>query len=162
MKENSLLKKMTYAFLGMPLGIFTLEIFNLILSLTEGTYIRVDGNRLEIIVFMYIVCALSSYLGMLCVLNVREIREMSLGSKEKIKKFVHGKPNLIWAGLIMGVGIAISIVALVGDSKLEENIFFGVIAVSDSVLWLMIVLFVDELIFMKNKIKIRQINRKLK
>ena len=85
-KENVYLK----ALIGIPLGVFTLEIFNMIISIWYGKYIRIEyllnGGSLIDIILLYIFCMLSSYLLAIHLYSCIETSKMELGISQKQKE----------------------------------------------------------------------------
>ena len=156
------MNKLLKSFLGIPIGIFVLEMVNLFVSLKEGQYFRIGGYDVNIIVSMYIACSVSSYLMMLYVLSIREIRDMIISPNEKYKKICLGIPNFSFAIIIVLFGLTLAFVEFIKISHLANILVYSAIAVIYSLAWTMTTLTIDEMIFLIAKFRIKKINKKLK
>ena len=152
MKKSNIFFK---ALIGIPIGIFTLEMLNIAVSIIYGEYIRLDclGNymKLETILKTYIYCILSSYMISICIFNSVEISKLDISIHEKTKKMNKlNFPLIILLTVIMILTILIN---------LNDYYIFGFIP---SFIWTGLTMVVYAFKSLKDKYTIREINKKLK
>lgn len=141
---------------GIPIGIFTLEVLNVILSLEEGTYIRLDGLangiNLESVILIYSYCSLYSYIAMVFINYLLKFEKSDLPIKERKKQINKTALPLI------GLFIAIFVTTIIVDKNNYESIF-GMCA---SVLWSFAAMAIGMVQNLLSRYSIKQINETLK
>ena len=150
MKKSKLLLK---SLIGVPVGIFVLELFNICLSLGCGEYIRVDAIDTKIslnnVLTAYAYCSITSYLLMVYLNYAKYVLNLGLPKNEERKANKKIYPVLMVTFLITFFA---SYIGNIGD-------IVGVLA---SFVWSGIVIIVVSIETLLNKYFIKQINEKLK
>lgn len=150
MKKSKLFLK---SLIGIPIGIFVLELFNICLSIKYGQYVRLDsienGFFLNNILISYICCAITSYLLMIYLSYSKYILELGLSIKGEKKANKKAYPILI---LIL---IVTFLVVCTGNLPA----LIGIIA---SFVWNGIAVLIITIENLLNKYSVKQINEKLK
>ena len=150
MKKSTLFLK---ALIGIPMGIFTLELINIAMSIEYGEYIRLDclatGINLKSILSSYLYCALSSYLITVCLFNSVEINKSEISILEKSKE-----SNKLSIPLMVLVFVIMIPTIIINDYSI-----FGFIP---SFLWTGLVMMAVGIKCLFDKYTIKEINKKLK
>ena len=148
-------KNMSKALIGIPVGIFTLELINIIVSICHGTYIRVEclGNNLNLrdIIITYVFCMISSYLLALNIYNSIKTSKKEISILEKAKE--NNKQSIP----IIIILFLISCVSFVINSN-----GLAILGVLSSFMWAGIVMIVCAFKNILDKHSIKEINNKLK
>lgn len=156
MKKSKLLLK---SLIGVPIGIFVLELFNIWLSIATGQYARFDAidMNLEVIreislnnvLISYLFCAITSYLLMIYLNYTKYVLSLELSVKEEKK---HNKKVY---------PIMMAIIILFGITCYMESTG-AVIGILASMVWSGVFIIIVAIETLFNKYSIKQINEKLK
>lgn len=151
MKKNELFLK---SLIGVPVGIFFLEMLNMCLSIRIGKYVRFEIIEtgvfdLNSILVSYLFCAVTSYLFMIYLKYIKHILELGLPVKEERKANKKVYPILM-------VNLIIMIIAFY-----TENLA-AMIGGLVSYVWSGIVIAIMAVQTLLNRNNIKQINEKLK
>lgn len=152
MKKSKLFLK---SLIGIPMGIFALELINIVMSVVYGEYIRLDclegGINLSSIISSYLYCALSSYIITVCLCNSVEINKSEISVLEKSKESNKlSIPLMILLFVIMIPTIIINP---------DDSDIFGFIP---SFIWTGLAMIVVAVKCLFDKYTIKEINKKLK
>lgn len=151
------LKNLLKTLMGVPMGIFTLEVLNIIVSLQRGEYTRLDGLangiNLNSVILTYVYCSIYSYMIMVFInTSLEEHTKVDVPLQER-------KKQINRVGItIMTLEVAIFLVIMLIDANNYENIF-GMCA---TILWSSIVMLVESIINLLNKHSVKEINETLK
>ncbi len=151
MKKSKLLLK---SLIGVPIGIFVLELFNIWLSIATGQYTRFDAIEVGVlnlnnVLVSYTFCAITSYLLMIYLNYTKFVLSLELSVKEEKKRNNKAYP------------IMMAITVLFVISCYMENIG-AVIGSVASMVWSGIFIIIVAIETLFNKYSIKQINEKLK
>lgn len=150
MKKSKLLLK---SLIGIPIGIFALEVFNIFLSLKQGEYIRFDAIEnnftLNTVLTSYMYCSITSYLLMLYLNYTKNILNLDLPKKEERKANRKIYPVLIVIFIISSL------------ATYSENIG-DIIGVLVAFVWSGLVMLKISVETLLNKYSIKKINQRLK
>ena len=151
MKKSKLLLK---SLIGIPIGIFVLESFNILLSISTREYARFDAIKVGVlnlnnVLVSYAFCAITSYLLMIYLNYTKFILSLELSVKEEKKRNKKVYPIMMATTVLFGIACYM------------ENIG-AIIGILASMLWtgIFIIILAIETLF--NKYSIKQINEKLK
>ena len=151
MKKSKLLLK---SLIGVPIGIFVLELFNIWLSIATGQYTRFDAIEVGVlnlnnVLVSYTFCAITSYLLMIYLNYTKFVLSLELSVNEEKKRNNKAYP------------IMMAITVLFVISCYMENIG-AVIGSVASMVWSGIFIIIVAIETLFNKYSIKQINEKLK
>lgn len=152
MKKSKIFLK---ALIGIPMGIFVLELFNIIMSIVYGYYIRVDclgtDINLNSVLKSYLYCSISSYIITVCLYNSVEINKSEISILEKSKE----SNKLSIPLMIILFVIMISVVIINPDG----SAIFGFMS---SFIWTGLAMVVVAVKCLLDQYTIKEINKKLK
>ena len=150
------LKVFLKSLIGIPMGIFTLEMLNIMVSLQEGEYIRLDGLangiNLSSIILTYIYCSIYSYIIMVFINYMLNFAEFDLPIKERKRQI-----NKTAIPLIILVLTIFFITMIVNTSNYES--LFGMCS---AILWSFVAIVIGMVQNLLNKHSIKEINQTLK
>ena len=150
------LKVFLKSLIGIPMGIFTLEILNIVVSLQEGEYIRLDGLangiNLNSIILAYMYCSIYSYIIMVFINYMLEFAEINLPIKERKRQI-----NKVAIPVIILV-LAIFFITMSINTSNYENIF----GMCSAVLWSFVAIIIGMVQNLLSKHSIKEINQTLK
>ena len=151
MKKSKIFLK---ALISIPLGIFCFELFNIIISLEYGEYIRIEclenGINLNDVITAYIYCIISSYLLGIAAFYSNEIMKKEISPKEKRKE-----NNKV---LMPIFGVVLILFAISQYLSLNSNAFFGIIP---SFMWSGIAMMLYGVKNLLDRNTVKQINKKM-
>ena len=97
-------KNFLKSLIGIPMGIFTLELLNIMISIQQGEYIRLDslanGINLKSVLLTYIYCSIYSYIIMTAINYMLDFAEIDLTIKERKRRINKIALPLIILGLL--------------------------------------------------------------
>ena len=150
------LKVFSKPLIGIPMGIFTLEMLNIIVSLQEGEYIRLEGLangiNLSSIILTYIYCSIYSYIIMGFINYLLEFAEFDMPLKERKKQI-----NRTAIPLILLVFVIFVTTMIINPNNYES--IFGICA---AMLWSFIAMVIGMVQNLLSKHSIKEINQTLK
>lgn len=142
--------------IGIPMGIFTLEMLNIIVSLQEGEYMRlgelVNGNNLNSVISTYIYCSVYSYTIMIFISYMLNFAEIDLPREERKRQI-----NKVAIPVIILV-LTIFFITMVINKNNYESIF-GMCA---AILWSFVAIIIGMIQNLLSKHSIKEINQTLK
>jgi len=152
MKKSKLFLK---SLIGIPVGIFALELINILLSISYGSYVRLDCMEgvinLNSIIKSYIYCAFSSYIITICLLNSVEIDKSEISVLEKSKE-----SNKLSIPLMILIFIVMIPVIIINP---DDSAIFGFVP---SFLWTGLAMMIVGIKCLIDRYTIKEINKKLK
>ena len=151
MKKSKLLLK---SLIGIPIGIFVLEVFNIWLSIATGQYTRFDAIErgvlnLNNVLISYSFCAITSYLLMIYLNYTKFVLSLELSVKEEKKRNKKVYPIMMATTVLFGIACYME----------NTGAVMGILA---SMLWTGIFIIILAIESLFNKYSIKQINEKLK
>lgn len=142
--------------IGIPMGIFTLEVLNIIVSLQQGEYIRLDGLangiNLNSVILTYVYCSIYSYITMVFINYLLRFAEFDMPLKERKKQI-----NKVTLPLIILVLVIFLVTMIINPNNYES--IFGMCA---AMLWSFIVMVIGMVQNLLSKHSIKEINETLK
>ena len=150
------LKIFLKSLIGIPMGIFTLETLNIVVSLQEGVYIRLDGLangiNLNSIILTYIYCSIYSYIIMGFINCLLEFAEFDIPLKERKKQV-----NRTAIPLLLVVFVIFVTTMIINPDNYES--IFGMCA---AMLWSFVAIIIGMVQNLLSKHSIKEINETLK
>lgn len=152
MKKSKIFLK---ALISIPLGIFCLELFNIIISLECGKYIRIEclenGINLNDVITSYVYCIISSYLLGIAAFYSNETMKKEISPSEKRKQ--NNKVVMPVFGIVF-ILFAISL-------YLNPN-SYAIFGFFSSFIWSGIAMMIFGVKDLLDKNTVKQINKKIK